>query len=267
MHLRKALEKVSPITGENLIIQRLQNALTNQVYQLTSKSSKKVWALRLNKHTNIELGIDRKREEEILNSIEGNAWAVKPDFFQKDICLTQWIHGQHFSLSSSEQLTELTDLITAIHCQPLESLVNTKPMRIDIQLIRLMDQLTLKPTADFTQLLLKKVQQYQPPKDLSLCHFDIHPGNLLISDSGLKLLDWEYASLGDRLIDIACVLEGFQLNNSKQKQFLNAFNLSTEQMQLPICLTQALSLLWYMNRFPDRNYNRELTQWVEEWRE
>ena len=40
------------------------------------------------------------------------------------------------------------------------------------------------------------------PRMTSLCHNDVHAGNV-IGDGGLRLLDWEYAACGDPLFDLA----------------------------------------------------------------
>ncbi|WP_417583591.1 phosphotransferase [Nitrincola sp.] len=38
-------------------------------------------------------------------------------------------------------------------------------------------------------------------KDFCLIHQDLHPGNLLITDQGIQLIDWEYAVRGNPWID------------------------------------------------------------------
>ncbi|TCS38917.1 phosphotransferase [Reinekea marinisedimentorum] len=267
MHLRTVLEKIYFVTGENLSVQRVPNALTNQVYKITSKPSEKMWALRVSKQISRELGIDRAREEKILDHLKGNAWVLRPFFFNQAICLTEWVHGTPFYVHSVEQIQKLSQLIHEIHSQPLGGLTHIQPTEIDKQLLHLLKRLPEATDSAFSNLLLKKIKHYVFPKKLTLCHHDLHPENIIVSQTQLKLLDWEYASLGDPLIDIACAIEGFKLNGANKAEMLKALKLGDEEMQLPICLVQALSLLWYMNRFPKSNFNRQLNLWIETWKD
>jgi thiamine kinase len=265
MNLRTALEKVSPLTGYNLVIQLIPEALTNKIYRISSKTLLKEWALRISQK-NINLGIDHNREERILKLISNKEWAVTPEYYSHDICLTQWIDGSPFKPESDSQIHEIAKLIANIHSVPTETLNDIEPIKIDEQLLKLFNNLPTKPHLDFSDLLYKKIQKYQPPKSLKLCHFDIHPGNLLTANDKLKLLDWEYAAPGDPLIDIACAIEGLNLDNHKQNVLLTALDLTPETMRYPICLAQALSLLWYMNRFPASDFNDRLRQWIQTWK-
>ncbi|MDE2305993.1 MAG: phosphotransferase [Gammaproteobacteria bacterium] len=45
----------------------------------------------------------------------------------------------------------------------------------------------------------------------TLCHSDLHPANLVETDGGLVVLDWEYAHIGDPLWDVAgwCCMNDF----------------------------------------------------------
>lgn len=57
---------------------------------------------------------------------------------------------------------------------------------------------------------LKKIQRYleQLPEGNDLCHFDFHPGNIMISDKNAFFLDWMTACKGDVCADVArtCIL-------------------------------------------------------------
>ena len=48
---------------------------------------------------------------------------------------------------------------------------------------------------------------------------DIHPGNLLATGEGLRLIDWEYAADGDVALDIAALFRGNGWSAGQQQHF------------------------------------------------
>ena len=60
-----------------------------------------------------------------------------------------------------------------------------------------------------------------------LCHSDLHPANLVASERGLVLLDWEYAHVSDPYWDLA----GWIANNDGGPQF--AADLLASYLQRP----------------------------------
>lgn len=58
------------------------------------------------------------------------------------------------------------------------------------------------------------------PEKNSLCHFDFHPGNILVSDSKYQVIDWMTACAGDPAADIArtwLLLKYGQVKNADKK--------------------------------------------------
>ncbi|MFA0372948.1 phosphotransferase, partial [Vibrio sp. 10N.222.54.F6] len=45
-----------------------------------------------------------------------------------------------------------------------------------------------------------------PHVDLSLCHFDLGGYNLVRNSDGIKIIDWEYASLADPRLDLTLTI-------------------------------------------------------------
>lgn len=89
----------------------------------------------------------------------------------------------------------------------------------------------------------------------SLCHNDFHPGNLIINDSGLWLIDWANAGIFDVNIDYAKTLMSFDelnvvqeadLNLNRKKQiFINSYiNCIKQEMNYNITkIDEAMELL------------------------
>jgi thiamine kinase-like enzyme len=75
--------------------------------------------------------------------------------------------------------------------------------------------------ADTANLLLAELR-FEPAREC-LCHNDLVAGNIIETSDGLKLIDWEYAGLGDPWFDIALVIEHHQLDDALQTAFVNAY--------------------------------------------
>jgi thiamine kinase-like enzyme len=59
-------------------------------------------------------------------------------------------------------------------------------------------------------------------KELVLCHNDLHPQNILFSNS-IKLIDWEYAGVNDRYFDLASIIIEFKLSQRDEVIFLRSY--------------------------------------------
>lgn len=93
-------------------------------------------------------------------------------------------------------------------CEFLEGSHKTKLNHIDIKKIA---------------LLLKKLHSIKTDKrGLVLCHRDLNPRNFIFFND-IKLIDWEYASLGDFYFDLSSVIIEFNLNKKDEKLFLHSY--------------------------------------------
>ncbi len=57
------------------------------------------------------------------------------------------------------------------------------------------------------------------------CHNDLWTSNLVLQDETEKLYicDWEYATMGDPLFELAYFIESANLSNEQEKVFLDAY--------------------------------------------
>ena len=55
-----------------------------------------------------------------------------------------------------------------------------------------------------------------------LCHNDIHALNI-VDDGGLRLIDWEYAGLGERLFDLASICVYHRYSGARRESLLSGY--------------------------------------------
>jgi thiamine kinase len=146
---------------------------------------------------------------------------------------------------------DLAGLLHGLHQQPLFGWRNS--------LLPLLEQYWLTSTAARRTPLwlhrLKIMRKQGEPRPLRLAplHMDVHAGNLVHSDSGLRLIDWEYAGDGDVAMELASVW----LENETQRTQLIAHyallaNINPETLQRQVGYWRPWILMlmagWYEQR-------------------
>jgi len=90
-----------------------------------------------------------------------------------------------------------------------------------------------------------------------IVHMDLHHGNVLTADR-IYLIDWEYAQLGDPLLDLACVMAYYPRAVPHGPLLLEASGLAERGVtpEMLIDLTRVFNLLtylWYRSRRVSRS--------------
>lgn len=91
----------------------------------------------------------------------------------------------------------------------------------------------------------------EPPATAVLCHNDLNPLNLLWERSGrLWLVDWEYAGLGDRAIDVASFASQHGLDSHRRRRLVGTYVaaggvLDVNRLDLALWAFDYVQWLWY----------------------
>jgi thiamine kinase len=89
----------------------------------------------------------------------------------------------------------------------------------------------------------------------TLCHNDVHHLNVT-DDGNLRLIDWEYAGVGQRLFDLASVCVYHNYDKLQREQLLSAYTSLTElttwhRLELACWLFDYVRDLWMAVRESD----------------
>jgi thiamine kinase len=148
-------------------------------------------------------GVDREAEQLALSAV--GAHGLGPEVVFSDpgsgMLVTKFLPGRrwtHADFSNIESLAGLGQTLAALHSidpppqmrrldlaahvAALEARVQRVPERVQRGARKMLDRFDARPTR--------------------LCHNDVHAGNV-IEDGDIRLLDWEYAAVGDPLFDLA----------------------------------------------------------------
>lgn len=200
-----------PLGEPPTIIRRLSGGLTNELYLLKGAGLRLVMRVNTNQ---VLAGIDRFREQKILENIQGRPFAPVVFYCNpaRQILVTQYIEGYHWragDMSEPEKLERLVSLI-----QHIQEHGKGIPL-FDYQgcLQDYWQQLleSNKPFPMAAHRLYKGIEERLPAFQQNmeegagvavLCHHDLTPTNVIETDAGqLIVLDWEYAGAGSALIE------------------------------------------------------------------
>ncbi len=160
-------------------------------------------------------GVDRRREYHILRKLAASGLAPAVRGYADGWLLLDWQPGENVPGLAS-YLTPLIRYVVRLHQQPLSG--------YRLAVLKLLEQYWLSSRADRRHhgwlKMLRRLQRQGEPKPLrlALLHMDIHPGNLLIYQDELKLIDWEYASDGDVALELAAIVTGNKLSENQQSR-------------------------------------------------
>lgn len=67
---------------------------------------------------------------------------------------------------------------------------------------------------------IQQIRESDGQVQIGLCHNDPFPNNFL-DDGNVRLIDWEYAGMGDIMFDLSCVCSGY--SRSQSEDFLTQY--------------------------------------------
>jgi thiamine kinase len=187
-----------------VVEKQLQGGRTNQSFLV--KADAQYAVVRINAKNSQSLGIDRQREADILLQLQPLGCVPNVLFISEQVLVTEYISGhcwQAEDLNSDRQQEKITRLLHAIQGIPLAK--KGTPRNYFNYCQHYIDQLPLsvkQNEREFIhglQSITKKIDEtdWQPV----ICHHDLVPENIIESERGLFLLDWEYAAYGHPDLD------------------------------------------------------------------
>lgn len=214
------------------------------------------FVVRLNENTDADPGLDREREIQLHNAAAQNGIAPQIVYAAADrSCLiTDFVEGRLWTphyFSRMRDLRALGARLGALHALTPPPRARFDPMaaaqRYTDYIIRHdpSDAGRLQALLDRGAEALAKSESAQRPA--RIVHNDLHHGNVVTADR-VYFIDWEYANVGDPLLDLACVMSYYPRSMSHGGLLIAAAGLdelgATEAKLVE--LTQVFNLLTYL---------------------
>ncbi|MDX7999628.1 LPS biosynthesis choline kinase [Xenorhabdus sp. Reich] len=174
------------------------------------------------------LGVDRQRENRILRRLSLTGISPKVMVMSDGWLLLEWFRGTKIdpdTFNSSVLQQSLAQIITILHNQPQLGY----PLKLKQQFASQWQQIDRRRLSPRWLRLHKFFMATRMPTALKIApaHMDIHPDNLLMTEEGLKLIDWEYAADVDIGFSLAVLFEGNQWDEIQQQAFLDYYCIRT----------------------------------------
>ena len=185
------------LTSQPQPVRELSGGKTNHSFLVASGSFEAV--VRINAANSESLGIDRQREQIILKLLQPTGTVPKVFFCDSQLLVTSYCGGQHW-VDTPKNRQNLNDALGKIQSVATPNLEKRNYMAYCSAYINQLAQ------AQRDQQVIESVLSAAEAIDNSdwtpvICHHDLVGENIIITESGPILLDWEYAALGHPALD------------------------------------------------------------------
>ncbi len=98
-----------------------------------------------------------------------------------------------------------------------------------------------------------------------ILHNDVVEGNLLKVNNEIKLIDFEYSGLGNRIFDIASFITERELTIEQKEFFIDQFdNINNEELNTVCAFLQIFWTRWALFKYKDTN--KEIYKKIADWK-
>lgn len=217
---RTALDSIPGFAGAE-IDSRHSDGPTNENWLVERDGER--YVLRLDKPEASRLGLDRHSEKAVCEAIAAAGLGPQPVHFDADtgVYLRHFVPGRSWTpadLENRDNLDKLAALLRRVHALPPAGR-DFKPLKAAGRYARQVG------TAKAGELFGQAATAYAllEPASPALCHNDLFCANILSTDAGVALIDWEYAAVGDPFFDLAVVVQHHLVAAGLANHFLAAY--------------------------------------------
>lgn len=211
----------------------IKHGLTNQSWLVRTKSDDVV--VRISNPAEQALQIDRQSEALVLAAVDEAG--IGPEVIRCDpanrLLITRYL-GDTWTEADAVQegnILRLGQLFRRLHRVAPPPGVRRVELNDTLEgYFRTLEQRGVQPalmTKSLRERALQVALKLRENSAATLCHNDVH--HLNVTDDGrLRLIDWEYAGVGQRLFDLASVCVYHKYDKLQREQLLNAYTSLTE---------------------------------------
>jgi thiamine kinase-like enzyme len=213
--------------GREVAIEPLEGGITNSNFLLTVDGERLV--LRIAGKSTEHLGIDRRREEaaarmaaragvgpEVVTYVEPEGYLV-----------TRFIQGSPVPperMRTPEEVDRAAAALRAIHrAEPIPGRFDAHRVVEDYR--RTAVEHGVEPPADYAWAhgVGERIREARGPQPLVPCHNDLLNANFIDDGERMRIVDWEYAGMGDRFFDLANFSINHEFGPADDEHLLNAY--------------------------------------------
>jgi len=207
----------------DIAIEYQQDGLTNQNYIIVKDNMK--YAVRICGNNSSVLGINRAAEYMAMKAAADIGIGAELVYYSQETgdMITRFIDGRKWNnedVSTRENITRIVDMIKRIHKLPTIPYEFSPYKDIEDRIhYAVQNKLFLPDDLNLFLVKLNKVKMEREMKSsecIGLCHNDPFSNNF-IDDGAVRLIDWEFAGMGDVYFDLASLCIFY---SPKDKEYL-----------------------------------------------
>ena len=194
----------------------LTGGLTNRCWKIVlSNGDAFVW--RPTTAITQAFSISRFQEYQILSTIQHSGLSPKPIFINEKGLLVEWLDGH--SLSETLTFEQLIEALVEVHNLPTTRLP-VAPFGFTARVDHYWMQLKPELKTEQYQAIYRDWRNAPSLADVgsTLCHFDLAGYNMVDGQQGVKVIDWEYATIGDPRLDLTLSIDVAGINEMEAIQ-------------------------------------------------
>jgi thiamine kinase-like enzyme len=231
MDIQQILQRVPQVaSAKSIEILELTGGITNKNYKITADGES--FVLRMGGNETKHLGIDREVEYECSRLAAQIGLAPEPIAFiaPEGFILARFISGKGMSaeeIGTEENIKRVLESMKAYHAlekfpgffSPFRVAEDYKKtaLSFNVQLPEKMDGYLQKSTE------IEKAMYAREPLQLRPCHNDLLNGNFIDDGTRIRILDWEYAGMGDIFFDLGNFAIQHEFNDQQDEILLKIY--------------------------------------------
>ena len=205
-----ALQRVPETAGRELTLTALSGGITNRNYLITADGMTERYVIRLAGNDTHLLGISREVEHAATVAAAGVGIGPEVTAFirPEGYLVTRFIVGEPVSLEQVHQpatLRRAADSIRRIHGGPAIPGLFVPLRIVEAYLALALERGVPRPRAwDEAHAVGRRIERafLDAPIDLRPCHNDLLNANFIDDGERIRIVDWEYAGMGDPFFDL-----------------------------------------------------------------
>jgi thiamine kinase-like enzyme len=212
-----AMQRVPELAGKRLTLVALSGGITNRNYRVDVAGEANRYVIRLGGNDTHLLGISREVEHAATVAAAGvGVGAEVVAFLRPDgYLVTRFIEGTpmaELNVHAPHVIERVADSVRRFHEGPAIPGLFV-PLRI-VEAYRALARdngVRIPREFDLSQAIGRRVELalLTNPLEMRPCHNDFLPGNLIDDGARMRIVDWEYAGMGDPFFDLG----NFSVNN------------------------------------------------------
>ena len=231
---RKIAAEALGVAGDSILSSEpIKHGLTNESWLVRAARDEVV--VRISNTSEDALQIDRQSEALVLAAVDESGIGAEVILCDpaRRVLVTRYL-GETWAEGDAvqaENIQRLGQLFRRLHRVPAPAGVRRLELSDSLEgYFRTLEQRGLQPalvTKALRERALQVATKLRENSAATLCHNDVH--HLNVTDDGkLRLIDWEYSGVGQRLFDLASVCVYHKYDKSQREQLLGAYTSLTE---------------------------------------